>query len=101
ASAKNEIMTLKMRYKPIKENTSKLIEQGVIDTNISFASASENLRFASSVAGFGMLLRDSKFKNDLTAKEVMRIAKSAKGKDEEGYRAEFITLVEKFELLSK
>jgi Ca-activated chloride channel family protein len=101
ASGKNELMTLKMRYKPIKENTSKLIEQAVIDTNISFAKASENFRFASSVAGFGMLLRDSKFKNDLTAKEVMRIAKGAKGKDEEGYRAEFITLVDKYSLLSK
>ncbi len=95
----NEIMVLKMRYKPIKEDKSKLIEKTVVDENIKFAKTSENFRFASAVAGFGMLLRDSKFKNDLTAKDVIRIAKEAKSRDEEGYRSEFIELVEKYALL--
>ena len=98
-ASNNEIMVLKMRYKPIKEDRSKLIEKTVIDENIKFAKTSENLRFASAVAGFGMLLRDSKFKNDLTAKDVIRIAKGAMNRDEEGYRAEFVGLVEKYVLL--
>ncbi len=96
-----EIMLLKLRYKPIKEEKSLLIEKAVDDENKAFSSTSDNFRFASAVAGFGMLLRDSQFKNDLTAKDVIKIAKGAKGYDEEGYRAEFITLVEKFSLLKQ
>ncbi len=99
AAMGNEIMVLKMRYKPIKEDTSKLIVKTVIDEQVKFGKTSENFRFASAVAGFGMLLRDSQFKNDLTAKDVIRIAKDAKGYDEEGYRSEFIGLVEKYSLL--
>ncbi len=99
AASGNEIMVLKMRYKPIKEDKSKLIEKAVVDENIKFSKTSENFRFASAVAGFGMLLRDSKFKNDLTAKDVLRIAKEARTRDEEGYRSEFIELVEKYALL--
>jgi Ca-activated chloride channel family protein len=99
AASGSEIMVLKMRYKPIKEDKSKLIEKTVLDEKIKFAKTSENFRFASAVAGFGMLLRDSQFKNDLTAKDVIKIAKEAKGYDEEGYRSEFIGLVEKYSLL--
>jgi Ca-activated chloride channel family protein len=99
AASGNEIMVLKMRYKPIKEDKSKLIVTTVIDEQIKFGKTSENFRFASAVAGFGMLLRDSQFKNDLTAKDVIKIAKDAKGYDEEGYRSEFIGLVEKYSLL--
>ena len=99
AASGSEIMVLKMRYKPIKEEKSKLIEKTVLDENIKFAKTSENFRFASAVAGFGMLLRDSQFKNDLTAKDVIKIAKESKGYDEEGYRSEFIGLVEKYSLL--
>lgn len=101
AASGNEIMTLKMRYKPIKSSISKLIEKAVFDTDTEFVKTTENFRFASAVAGFGMLLRDSEFKKDLTVKEILCIAKASKGQDEEGYRAEFINLVEKFELLKK
>lgn len=101
AASNNEIMTLKMRYKPIKDDKSRLIEKPVTEANTEFAKTSDNFRFASSVAGFGMLLRESKFRNDLTAKDVIKVAKGSKGKDDEGYRAEFIDLVEKFSLLSK
>lgn len=99
AASGNEIMVLKMRYKPVKEDKSKLIVKTVTDSQVKFSQTSENFRFASAVAGFGMLLRDSQFKNDLTAKDVLKIAKGAKGYDEEGYRSEFITLVEKYSLL--
>lgn len=101
AASGNEIMTLKMRYKPIKSSFSKLIEKAVFDTDTEFSKTTENFRFASAVAGFGMILRDSEFKKDLKAGDVIRIAKAAKGYDEEGYRAEFISLVEKYELLKK
>lgn len=101
AATTSEVMTIKFRYKEPKEKTSKLITHIVTDQKNAFANASENCRFSVAVAEFGMLLRDSKFKGDSDFKSVMTLAKSAKGSDEEGYRAEFIKLVEIAELLKK
>ncbi len=97
----NELMTIKFRYKAPDENTSKLITHVVLDKKTNSNSVSENCRFSCSVAEFGMLLRDSKFKGDANFKEVLTLAKASKGKDEEGYRSEFIRLVEMAELLKK
>lgn len=101
ASSSAEIMTVKFRYKPPKEEKSKLIEHPVIDPDISLAKSSNNFRFSAAVAGFGMLLRDSKFKGNLTYDAIIELAKASKGKDPEGYRAEFIRLVETCSLLAK
>ena len=57
-------------------------------------NASDNLNWASAVAGFGMLLRDSEFKGNLKYDHILSLAKETKYKDEFGYRAEFIQLVE-------
>ena len=94
-------MTVKFRYKPPKEEKSKLIEHPVIDPGILLAKTSNNFRFSAAVAGFGMLLRDSKFKGNLTYDAIIELAKASKGKDPEGYRAEFIRLVETCSLLAK
>jgi Ca-activated chloride channel family protein len=99
--ATDEILTVKFRYKEPTENNSKLITLVVADKRKSLSSASENLRFASAVAEFGMVLRDSKFKGNADFKSVLALAKNSKGKDVEGYRAEFIRLVEMAELLKK
>jgi Ca-activated chloride channel family protein len=101
AATSSEVMTIKFRYKEPKEKTSKLITHIVSDQKTGFDASSENCRFSVAVAEFGMLLRDSKFKGDADFKSVMTLAKSAKGADEEGYRAEFIKLVEIAELLKK
>jgi Ca-activated chloride channel family protein len=101
AASSAEIMTVKFRYKPPKEEKSKLIEHPVIDPDISLAKTSNNFRFSAAVAGFGMLLRDSKFKGNLTYDAIIELAKASKGKDPEGYRAEFIRLVETCSLLAK
>lgn len=101
ASGSNEVMTIKFRYKEPKESTSQLITHVVSDKKTPFSMASENCKFSVAVAQFGMLLRDSKFKGDTDFKTVIATAKAAKGKDEEGYRAEFIRLVEIAELLKK
>ena len=68
---------------------------GLLDKNNAFEDASENLRFASAVAGFGMLLRDSNYKGDVNFNEVRQIANSARGNDLKNYRTEFVELVEK------
>jgi Ca-activated chloride channel family protein len=97
----NEVMTIKFRYKEPKESTSQLITHIVLDKKTQFEETSENCRFSSAVAEFGMLLRDSKFKGNSNFKTIIALAKESKGKDDEGYRAEFIRLVEMAELLKK
>lgn len=97
----NEVMTIKFRYKEQKEAASRLLSAVVPDKRLELQSASESARFACAVASFGMLLRDSKYKGNSSYPGVLAMAKAAKGADEEGYRAEFIRLVEMAELLNK
>jgi len=97
----DELLTLKLRYKDPKESKSKLIEKVIEKKVIPSKKTSNNFKFSSAVAGFGMLLRDSKYKGNLTYDSVLVLAKSAKGKDEEGYRAELISLIENALLLSQ
>lgn len=100
-SESNEVMTIKFRYKEPKESTSQLITHIVSDKKTPFEAATENCKFSIAVAEFGMLLRDSKFKGDSNFKTIIAMAKESKGKDDEGYRAEFIRLVEMAEILKK
>lgn len=94
-----ELLTLKLRYKQPDSDKSSKMEVSVIDKNTSLNNASENFRFSAAVAGFGMLLHDSKYKNDLTYDDVIRLARKATHYDPEGYRKEFIRLVESAALL--
>jgi len=89
----NEMLTIKLRYKKPDGNESKLIVQPVTDENIAIENTSDNFRFSAAVASFGMLLRNSEYKQNATYEDVIDLAKSAKGKDVNGYRNEFIDLV--------
>lgn len=101
AASSGELLTVKFRYKPISSDTSVPIEVPVLAKDAKdFGQASRNLRFASAVAEFGMLLRKSAFAGSATWDSAIDMAKSAKGSDEEGYREEFIGLVEKAKRLS-
>jgi Ca-activated chloride channel family protein len=91
----NEIMNIKLRYKDAGGEISKLIEHPVMDKQVAIENTSDNFRFAAAVAEFGMLLRNSEFKQASSYKTVLALAGNAKGKDEEGYRREFIKLVKK------
>ena len=99
AKFSDEIMTVKFRYKPPKSNVSKLIVKAVKDQSLSLNKSTENFRFSAAVAEFGLLLRNSKYKGDASFDQVINMAKAAKGNDSDGYRAEFISLVEKCRLL--
>ncbi|MCB0716537.1 MAG: von Willebrand factor type A domain-containing protein [Chitinophagaceae bacterium] len=96
-----EILTVKFRYKEPDGEVSKLIVQPVKDENIALANTSDNFRFATAVAEFGMLLRNSAFKSNATYTNVLEMARHARGKDDEGYRSEFIRLVESTQMLAK
>jgi len=74
-------------------DVSLLIEAPVRDSGRDFTSASDDLRFASAVASFGMILRDSLYKGDATFDTVLEIAGDSLGVDSQGYREEFVELV--------
>jgi Ca-activated chloride channel family protein len=97
----DELMYIKLSYKEPNDNQSTLIEYPLIDDGEYFEKTSNNFRFAAAVAEFGMLLRESKFKGNSTFDGVIEMAKKSKGKDEFGYRSEFIQLAQKAKLLNK
>ena len=92
-SNSHELMTVKFRYKKPDEDKSSLIEHPVIDQSISLNKTSDNFRFAASVAQFGLLLRNSEFKQSSSYDAAWKIAKSALGEDKEGYRSGFLKLI--------
>jgi Ca-activated chloride channel family protein len=97
----NESFTVKLRYKRPDGDTSKLMEIGVVDQGKSLADSSPDLKFASAVAGFGMLLRNSPFKGNFNFDAVLEIAAPTVGSDRSGYRKEFLEVVRQARSLSK
>ena len=95
-----DLMTIKLRYKAPDGDDSKLLELTARDRGLSLNNTSENFRFSAAVAGFGMLLRDSKYKGNATFESIETLAQSSKGPDLDGYRNEFLSLIEKSEALS-
>ncbi|WPP53044.1 vWA domain-containing protein [Catalinimonas niigatensis] len=94
----DELLTLKLRYKPIDSDESLLMEHRLAQQALS--QPSNNLRFASAVAGFGMLLRDSQYKGNLSFQEVLQLAQGASdAQDEEKH--EFIQLIKTASLLNR
>jgi Ca-activated chloride channel family protein len=95
----SELLTVSFRYKPPTESESRLLSEVVKNRTSRFADASENFRFSAAVAEFGMILRKSPEKGDATMEHVVATARSARGEDPHGYRAEFVSLAEMTELL--
>ncbi len=89
----DELLTVAMRYKAPDGEKSMLVTQPV-RASAGRRGASESMRFASAVAGFGMLLRHSPSSGSLTWDDVLTLARGARGADEDGYRADFIHLAE-------
>ena len=94
-NAAGELMTIKLRYKAPDSDRSRLMEHPVIDDHITLDNSSDNFRFAAAVAQFGMLLRQSEFMQQSSYGNVLALANSAVADDKEGYRKEFIQLVQK------
>ena len=89
-----ELMTVKFRYKKPDGNKSKLISTTIIDKYKKWENSSDNFKWSAAVAEFGMLLRESEFAQESDIASVIKLAKESRGYDEEGYRSEFIRLVE-------
>jgi len=97
----DELLTIKLRYKEPAGSRSKLLVKAVTQNTLSINSTSDNFRFAAAVAEFGMILRHSAFKQNATFEQVISLAETAKGKDKEGYRSEFLSLVKSAKLMAK
>ncbi|HMC76916.1 MAG TPA: von Willebrand factor type A domain-containing protein [Vicinamibacterales bacterium] len=87
----SELMTVKVRYKKPDGETSTLVTVPVAGRH---TASPRHVGFAAAVAEFGMLLRDSPFKADASWADAVALATKSRGADADGYRAEFIRLVE-------
>lgn len=88
-----EYLTIKLRYKKPDGKTSMLLEKPVKGYITNMDDVSDNLRFAAAVSEFGMILRNSEFKGNATLDGAAKLARSARGEDEDGYRSELIRLI--------
>jgi len=96
AAASGELLTLKLRYKdPDGEASHEPLVIAARDDGHGFAQATADFKFASAVAGFGLLLRGSEFKGNLTYAAVLELAGEGLGPDPNGHRAAFVELVKK------
>jgi Ca-activated chloride channel family protein len=91
AAQSGELMAVRLRYKQPDGDRSQLLSVVVRDRS---GELTPNLGFAAAVAEFGMLLRRSEFKGQATWDSATALAKRYRGEDADGYRAEFVRLVE-------
>ena len=87
----DELLHVAMRWKAPDGERSQLVNHPVAARR---GPPSESMRFASAVAGFGMLLRGSPYAGSLAWPTVIDLARGARGDDRDGYRADFIRLAE-------
>ena len=102
AASSDEVLTLKLKYKkPDGEPSGEPLSLPVKDSGNRFGEASVDFRFAAAVASFGLMLRDSQFKANLTYDAAVELAQSAIGPDRDGRRAEFLEMVRKAKRLAR
>ncbi len=96
----NDLLLARLRYKEPTDSVSRLIEHLVPDRPLEPGSADEATRFAVAAAQWGMLLRGSRYAGTGTYDDVLTQARAAMTHDPDGYRKEFVELVEKTKSLA-
>ncbi len=96
-----ECLAVRLRFKHPEGDKSTLIERGVVDRGLDYSQASLDFKFASAVAGFGMNLRNSPSRNNLSYAAVIELATPALAYDPHGYRKEFVELVGRAKQISR
>ncbi len=94
ATAISELATVKFRYKLPEGKESMEMVRTISNRATSLDQSAEDMRFSAAVAWFGLKLRDSKLIRDKSSEAIMTLARSGLSKDHDGYRAEFMRLVE-------
>ncbi|MBK7129710.1 MAG: von Willebrand factor type A domain-containing protein [Crocinitomicaceae bacterium] len=90
----NEMLTVKFRYKKPDGDNSILIVKNLDNKITAWSELSHDFKFSSAVAAFAMLLRNSDYRGVATYDDVLTWSKDGKGDDKNGYRSEFMRLVE-------
>ena len=90
----NELLTVKVRYKEPTKATSKLLARTVAVGAVPLANASQSMRWATAVATAAALIRQSSGVGDMTLADAVKLGQSAVGTDRDGYRKEFLTLLD-------
>jgi len=94
AAESKELLSVKIRYKePDAQESKGPLVFPLVDEGHDFGRASGDFKFASAVAGFGMLLRDSAYKGNWTLDAVLEVAQEGLGTDRHGQRSGFLDLV--------
>jgi Ca-activated chloride channel family protein len=101
AAQGSELAFVRLRYKTPGGSKSKLIEEPVLNDAIdTLDAATDELRFAASVAAFGQLLKGGDYLGAYSFADVIALASRSRGADEHGYRSEFLSLARLAESLS-
>ncbi len=96
-----ELLTVKLRYKQPTGDVSQKLEFPLLDSGATWEKSSRDFRWASAVAAFGMTLRDSPHRGSASWALIEELATEGRGDDHEGYRGEFVGLIEKAKTLSR
>ncbi|WP_368856527.1 von Willebrand factor type A domain-containing protein [Flavobacterium sp. SaA2.13] len=96
-SHSDELATIKFRYKKPDEDVSKEVVKVIPNTLVPSELTTPDFKFAAAVAWFGLKLRDSKLIPNKETEAIIKLAKEGLNNDPEGYRAEFIRLVNRIE----
>lgn len=91
-SASDEWLTVNIRYKEPDGNSSKLLSYPV-EADAFFNTPSDDLKFASCVAEFAMLLRESEYVRNVTYDQVINRLKQIDTIENDPYKKEFVELV--------
>ncbi len=92
----DEIGFFRLRYKAPEGDVSRLIEMPITRDLVreGLEGASNDTRFAAAVAAFGQKLRGSSYMGEMSWAEIRDLAAGARGEDANGYRAEFLSLID-------
>ena len=101
AAGSGELLTLKLRYKDPDGDKSRLLSFPIADAGRGLEQASADFKFAAAVAQFGFLLRDGAQAKRDGFDRVRSLAQEGAGKDDGGYRAEFLALIQRASELSR
>ena len=93
-----ELATIKFRYKKPDGDKSIEMVNVIANKSVSIEKATDDFKFSTTVAWFGLKLRDSKLISNKSSEDILKLAKQGLTNDNEGYKAEFIRLIETVKL---
>ena len=93
-NANDELATIKFRYKKPDGETSIEMVEAVKNKSENLQHASADFKFSAAVAWFGLKLRESKLILNKSSDDIKDLAKAGLANDADGYKAEFIRLID-------